>query len=495
MSKPVVWTIAGSDSGGGAGIQADLHTFADFAVHGCSVITAVTAQNSVTTRGIYGLSSTEIKAQLTCLLDDMPPQAIKIGLISNSAQLQAIADFLNRWPEWIERPFVVWDPVIISTQRDCLSSLTPDECRALMTEVDVMTPNTDELEWLSGTAVFDQPSLVRASGMLLESGCKAVLATGVHVNDDGGRVCDHLYCSNRQQRFCHEHLSTTHDHGTGCTLSAAIAAAVAHGYPLEDALVLAHAYVHKGLRCAEGVGSGPGPVAHTGWPTELENFPQVCCKTLPVSDVRFAPLKYSPALYPVVDSVEWLQQLLDLGLRTLQLRIKRTPDKSLEQQIKTAVALGRHYDAQIFINDHWALALKYGAFGVHLGQQDLADADLNAIAQAGLRLGISTHGYTEMLIALRCRPSYIALGHIFPTRTKVMPSQPQGTKRLRDYVALLSATDIPTVAIGGINLANLDEVMATGVDGVAVVTAITQAESVEDAVRRLMARLEVGCAE
>ena len=134
---------------------------------------------------------------------------------------------------------------------------------------------------------------------------------------------------------------------------------------------------------------------------------------------------------------------------------------------------------------------KHGAFGVHLGQQDLADS---AIAQAGLRLGISTHGYTEMLIALRCRPSYIALGHIFPTRTKVMPSQPQGTKRLRDYVALLSTTDIPTVAIGGINLANLDEVMATGVDGVAVaVTAITQAESVEDAVRCLMARL--CCAE
>ena len=117
MNKPVVWTIAGSDSGGGAGIQADLHTFADFAVHGCSVITAVTAQNSVTTRGIYGLSSTEIKAQLTCLLDDMPPQAIKIGLISNAAQLQAVADFLHRWPERIERPFVVWDPVIISTQK------------------------------------------------------------------------------------------------------------------------------------------------------------------------------------------------------------------------------------------------------------------------------------------------------------------------------------------------------------------------------------------
>ena len=146
------------------------------------------------------------------------------------------------------------------------------------------------------------------------------------------------------------------------------------------------------------------------------------------------------------------------------------------------------YNTQLFINDHWQLAIEHGAYGVHLGQEDLASADLSAIARAGLRLGISTHGYAELCRAIQIRPSYIALGHIFPTRTKDMPSAPQGPARLADYVSLCKYHGIPTVAIGGIKLSNIDTVAATGTDAIAVVTAITESDNPEDAVNALRGR-------
>jgi hydroxymethylpyrimidine kinase/phosphomethylpyrimidine kinase/thiamine-phosphate diphosphorylase len=127
----------------------------------------------------------------------------------------------------------------------------------------------------------------------------------------------------------------------------------------------------------------------------------------------------------------------------------------------------------LFINDYWQLAIKHKAYGVHLGQEDMEVADLPMIADAGLRLGLSTHGYYEILRAQQLKPSYIALGHIFPTKTKQMPSDPQGLNRLGKYAALLA--DIPTVAIGGINLKRAAAVWKTGVGSIAVVSAITDA--------------------
>lgn len=131
-------------------------------------------------------------------------------------------------------------------------------------------------------------------------------------------------------------------------------------------------------------------------------------------------------LYPVVDDVNWIEHLLKLGVRTVQLRIKDPKQGDLEAQIIRAIALGREFNAQVFINDHWQLAIKHQAYGVHLGQEDLTSANLTELLDAGIRLGLSTHGYYELLIAAGIQPSYIALGHIFPTTTKQMPSKPQG---------------------------------------------------------------------
>ncbi|MEQ5735998.1 thiamine phosphate synthase [Providencia alcalifaciens] len=179
-------------------------------------------------------------------------------------------------------------------------------------------------------------------------------------------------------------------------------------------------------------------------------------------------------LYPVVDSVEWIERLLNAGVSTIQLRIKDKTDEEVRDDIQQAITLGKKHNARLFINDYWQLAVELGAYGVHLGQEDLETTDLLAIHQAGLRLGISTHDEHELTIAKSVRPSYIAMGHIFPTQTKEMPSSPQGLETLRQMVA--ATPDYPTVAIGGISIDRVPAVLATGVGSVALVSAITLAD-------------------
>ncbi|WP_202629994.1 thiamine phosphate synthase [Cronobacter sakazakii] len=204
----------------------------------------------------------------------------------------------------------------------------------------------------------------------------------------------------------------------------------------------------------------------------------------------FAPVPHRLGLYPVVDSVEWVTRLLDAGVRTLQLRIKDKTDAEVETDIAAAITLGQRYHARLFINDYWRLAIKHQAYGVHLGQEDLQTADLDAIRNAGLRLGVSTHDDMEIDVALAVRPSYIALGHVFPTQTKQMPSAPQGLAQLAAHVKRLG--DYPTVAIGGISLERAPAVLETGVGSIAVVSAITQAPDWRGATQRLLELAGVG---
>lgn len=192
-------------------------------------------------------------------------------------------------------------------------------------------------------------------------------------------------------------------------------------------------------------------------------------------------------LYPVVDDVSWIITVLSLGVKTVQLRIKNPEQADIEEQIIKAIELGRQYDAQVFINDYWQLAIKHKAFGIHLGQEDIEIADLQAISDAGICLGVSTHDDSELLKVKALNPSYLALGHIFPTPTKDMPSQPQGLVNLAKNQQLAGGT--PTVAIGGIDLTVVEQVWQTGVDSIAVVRAITQASNVEEVITQFTAIL------
>ncbi|ELY5850834.1 thiamine phosphate synthase [Cronobacter turicensis] len=204
----------------------------------------------------------------------------------------------------------------------------------------------------------------------------------------------------------------------------------------------------------------------------------------------FAPVPRRLGLYPVVDSVGWITRLLEAGVRTLQLRIKDKSEAEVEADVAAAIALGQRYHARLFINDYWRLAIKHQAYGVHLGQEDLETADPDAIRRAGLRLGVSTHDDMEIDVALAVRPSYIALGHVFPTQTKQMPSAPQGLAQLAAHVERLG--DYPTVAIGGISLERAPSVLETGVGSIAVVSAITHAPDWRAATQRLLELAGVG---
>lgn len=196
----------------------------------------------------------------------------------------------------------------------------------------------------------------------------------------------------------------------------------------------------------------------------------------------FVPLIDRIGFYPVVPNAAWVALLLGWGVRTVQLRIKaadHTP-ADIKREVADAIKASRDYpDAQLFINDHWQLALEGRAYGVHLGQEDLGTADIDALRKAGLRLGLSTHTPAELARAHAVQPSYLAIGPIYPTTLKVMPYEPVGLKRLRLWAKQVAP--YPVVAIGGISLALMPGVMACGVDGAAVVSAVTLAADPEQA--------------
>ena len=181
----------------------------------------------------------------------------------------------------------------------------------------------------------------------------------------------------------------------------------------------------------------------------------------------------SHGFYPVVDDVRWVRRLLPLGVRTIQLRIKERSEAEVRRQIREALAIAADHDGcQMIVNDYWRAAIREGAAWLHLGQEDLAGADLVAIRAAGIRLGVSTHSPEELADALDARPDYVALGPIYETTLKKMPWSPQGLARIGEWKARLAC---PLVAIGGITLERAPAVLAAGADSVAVVSDVLRA--------------------
>jgi len=247
--------------------------------------------------------------------------------------------------------------------------------------------------------------------------------------------------------------------------AAALLAAHRLGFVPADALCVAQAWSRQALRTGE---------FHPGqWPTEPADFGM---RPWPRSDA-FEPCPASLGLYAVMPDAAWTIRMARAGVPTVQLRFKSTDVTAVRAEVMATVAGVQGTGARLFINDHWALAIEAGAYGVHLGQEDLqamTPASLKAIRDAGLRLGLSTHGYAEMLIADQHSPSYIAMGAVFPTTLKQMATAPQGTGRLAVYSKLLR--EYPRVAIGGIDQASLPAVLASGVGSVGVVRALMAAE-------------------
>lgn len=178
--------------------------------------------------------------------------------------------------------------------------------------------------------------------------------------------------------------------------------------------------------------------------------------------------------YPIVDSAAWVERLVRLGAQLIQLRMKDQPVDVLRANIRAARAACESYGVQLVVNDHWRLAIEESCDFVHLGQEDLAGADLGAIRSAGMKLGVSSHDYAELERALSVEPEYIALGPIYPTLLKKMKWAPQGLFRITEWKHLVG--EIPLVAIGGLTVERLPQVFAAGADVAAVVTDIVRSD-------------------
>lgn len=488
----IAWTIAGSDSGGGAGVQADLHTFRDFGLHGATVVTCVTAQNSVALTDNHVVPASNVRAQIQALGDDLPPDAIKIGALGSAENAAVVIDFLDGLGD--RRPFVVWDPVRHATVGGELGTLPDDTVRALLRAVDAVTPNEEELAVLGGTNVPQAASAIR------ERGPKHVFITGGHGHTPGR---DHWFGDTKTFSIQSDAIPDLPGlpglpgkgaHGGGCSLSSALAAARVREDE-DSAPVLAHMYVRQGLRAlaatADAPGAGRPALPHLGWPGRFEDLPKVVDAGKELPNGRFPSLDRPLGLYAVVPDVEWLKRCVELGLDTVQLRIKDIPSTVRRRVVAESVETTRGTGTRLFVNDHWREAVEAGAYGVHLGQEDLTDADLPALARAGIRLGISTHSYYEIARAHACAPSYIAIGPIYATTTKPMKFDPQGVDRLQRWVELLK-DHYPLTAIGGIDMERAPGVVATGVGSIAVVRAITEANDPSLAVAELRAAMDNG---
>jgi len=223
------------------------------------------------------------------------------------------------------------------------------------------------------------------------------------------------------------------------------------------------------------------------WPTEPQDFGL----TPRSGGEAFAACPQALGLYAVLPDAQWVGRMARAGVPTVQLRFKEGDRAAVQREVRAAVAAVQDTGALLFINDHWRDALDAGAYGVHLGQEDL-DAlpahDLDTLRASGARLGVSTHGYAEMVRASRVRPSYIAMGAVFPTTLKKMATAPQGLARLAAYARL--TRDYPQVAIGGIALEHFPQVLATGVGSIAVVRALVAAADPEGAAARLIQAME-----
>lgn len=265
---PKVLTIAGSDSGGGAGIQADLKTMSALGVYGMSAITAVTAQNTVGVRGIQPIAPEIVAMQIEAVMDDLSCDAVKIGMLHSRAIIETVADKLKQYAP----RFIVVDPVMISTSGHKL--LEDDAIACIVDELfpiaTVVTPNIDEAEYLSGMKIENETDMQQAAERLLKMGCRAVLMKGGHLETDC--MTDLLFIAGETPyRLTSPRIESVNNHGTGCTLSSAIASYLALGNDLPHAVAAAKQYISEGLAHGAGIkiGHGHGALNHFFAPQPL----------------------------------------------------------------------------------------------------------------------------------------------------------------------------------------------------------------------------------
>lgn len=474
MSKPAVLLIGGLDPQGCAGILVDSQTVN---AHGCHAVPLVTCLTEQTQAGLSYLGALEINqfmGQYQAAVADIEIKAIKVGLVPNLEIAGAVLTILKQ-----HNVPVIWDPVLASTSGGI--SVSDDVQNYLLVfllpEITLLTPNMVELAQLT-----QQHDKIQATDDLLNAGLNACLVKGGH--SDSPSATDY-FNDNDNAFYCYATKQAKQVRGTGCVLASSIASNMALKHDIGDAIVLAKAYITRGIREASRVGPY-NVITHSNADFELQDIPKLTYSDSHVGQqFNFPSCPQRLGIYPVVDNSDWVQKLSEEGVKTIQLRIKNATEDQKHCEIKKAISYCGDSVA-FFVNDYWQIAIEHQAYGVHLGQEDLDDANLKDIEQAGLRLGVSTHSYWELARALAINPSYIALGPVFETTSKIMPWTPQGVERVEQWTRLLGNV-YPLVAIGGIDQYRAKQLHKTGVGSVAMISAITKAVDYKKATQDLLA--------
>ncbi len=469
--------LSGFEANGFAGLVKDVTVASQLGLKPGAIATCQTAQTSRSLQQINAPDTELLKAQLNSLIQI--PLAIKIGLLPDKKTSAIIADWLATLTT---KPFVVIDTVDSSSGDSQAFSTEPLATRLdlLLPFANLLTPNLNELDSLINQSFIEQTD----AGFKCHQHSSQLLIKGGHELASDQYVTDRLFDSNGIQiaQWSQKKISAN-ARGTGCHLSTAIAGCYALGYNLLDSITLANENLNRTLTQYR---------PFSGLPMSPECFPIVSrTKTTETAIEPFLKLEKERGLYPVVDSAAWVERLADTGISTIQLRVKNQPVETVKDEIVKAVKIAREKNLQLFINDYWQLAIEFGAYGVHLGQEDLEEADLTAIRTARLRLGISTHGDFEFCLAKQMKPTYLAVGAVYPTTTKDMSGQIQGMQRLARYVKM--SDNIPVVAIGGINRQRLPDILETQVPIIAAVSAVTNADDPERTAREWEKRISCDC--
>jgi hydroxymethylpyrimidine kinase/phosphomethylpyrimidine kinase/thiamine-phosphate diphosphorylase len=501
-----VLTIAGSDSGGGAGVQASLRTFAALGAFGASVVTAITAQNSTGVSGVWPVSPAQLAAQLEAVGADFALHAVQIGMLGSAAAVDAVADFLVRF----RPPHVVLDPVLASTGG---TLLLDDAGQArligrLLPLVDLVTPNLPEASALSGLIIEDDVGMAAAGRWFLEQGARAVLVKGGHSQIDprdlllqagepplwieGKRV--QVFRRSGVQVFRRSAVRVSEVeggsgvHGTGCVLAAAIAARLAQGRDLAAAVGDAKRFVEAAIRGAATPGRGR---------PSAEPMAGAALFAPAGSERHTARLAGLQGLYVVTDST--LRPDRDAaavaaaasagGACAVQLRERRLATPALLTLARELAARAAAANVLFLVNDRVDIALAAGADGAHVGPDDLPPADARRLLGPDRLLGVSV-GTVEEAHAAAPHASYFGVGPIFGSRTKSDAGPAVTPARIAEIRA--AVPEIPVVAIGGIDAGNIATVAAAGAAAAAVVSAVVTAPDMTAAVRDLVERFGVG---
>lgn len=467
-------TIAGSDCSGGAGIQADIKTMSALGVYAASAVTAITAQN---TRGVQDVSAVPpfvVKEQIQSVLSDIHPLVIKIGMVNDCATIHSIVEAIADY----KCLAVVVDPVMVATsgdvlmQKDALNAF----CKDLLPLATIITPNIPEAETLAGIKIKNHEDVRAAAQRIAKYGCRHILIKGGH--QVGDNKTDYLFdfssSKNYESVFAEKTVETMNTHGTGCTLSSAIAAYIARGMQMTDAVRCAKYFVSKALEAGKDVriGGGHGPVNHFFAPEPL--LINRNDKMRNIQFITHATDKYS--------YTEGAKLALEGGCRWIQLRMK---DAEVEEIIKVAEEiqpLCRQYKSRFIIDDHVELVKRIGADGVHLGKQDMPIAEARRILGDGFIIGGTANTFDDILKLYSDGADYIGCGPFRFTKTKKNLSPILGLLGYMDIMTKMRkhGINIPVVAIGGIRYEDIQPLMKTGIYGIAVSGSILNADNPTD---------------